>query len=112
EKEKTFVKQKSKNSELLANFRAKMNEIRSNENDDNLNLEEDFDINMDEKRENPEYQQGSKRNSNFNEKRRKNFSLRRPFFSKKRNSKRNGKNTNVKGKKGQRKTNQGQKQRY
>ncbi|OLS16631.1 MAG: hypothetical protein HeimC3_52760 [Candidatus Heimdallarchaeota archaeon LC_3] len=87
-KERTFKKQKSKNSQLLANFRTKMSEIRTNENEMDFKMESDLEnsLNMgeddrlvfeDEKPKKSEIKTSG--NSKSDTKRK--FSLKRPFFS-------------------------------
>ena len=81
EKGKSFRKQKSKNSELLANFRAKMSEIRSTDDGISFDSKEDFTKSFNSgNKTNFENKNQNSRNNVSHTKRK--FSIKRPFFSK------------------------------
>ena len=84
-KEKGFKKQKSKNSELLASFRAKMSDIRSDDDDPNFDMEIDsFNLDKDDRLN---FDDNNKENSAQNNQKgrseKKKFSFKRPFFNRK-----------------------------
>ncbi|MHA1984274.1 MAG: hypothetical protein ACW967_07955 [Candidatus Hodarchaeales archaeon] len=78
-KEKSFKRQKSKNSELLANFRAKMSEIRSTDNEMGVGNNKDLSFSSEDENEKG-FVKKYKKNTQHNSKRK--FSIKRPFFSK------------------------------
>lgn len=81
DKEKAFKRQKSKNSELLANFRAKMSEIRSNDNEMDIENENDFEYPFSSNEQKKVNFKNNQQKKNQKTSKRK-FSIKRPFFSK------------------------------
>ncbi|MHA1991741.1 MAG: hypothetical protein ACW981_12825 [Candidatus Hodarchaeales archaeon] len=80
-KEKSFKRQKSKNSELLANFRAKMSEIRTTDNEMGVGNKNDLELSFNSEDENKMgFEKKYTENTRHNSKRK--FSIKRPFFSK------------------------------